>query len=48
MKKMFSTLSVLSICLFTAQVYNTTANAFNTKNPATNNVGIGTSTSFIR
>lgn len=44
MKKMFSALSVLSVCLLSAQVYNPTATLSTTTNPATNNVGIGTNT----
>lgn len=42
MKKMFSALSVLSVCVLSAQIFNPTSTVSTTTNPSTNNVGIGT------
>lgn len=40
---MFSALSVLSVCLLSAQIFNPTSTISTTTNPLTNNVGIGKS-----
>ncbi|MDH6251867.1 hypothetical protein M2347_001594 [Chryseobacterium sp. H1D6B] len=42
MKKLFSTLSVLSVCLFSAQIYTPSGNTGSTLNSSPTNVGIGT------
>ena len=48
MRKMFSALSVLSICLISAQIFNPTSTVLTTTNPSTNNVGIGTSSPLAK